>query len=159
MSQANQDFITNAVAAAEAAGHIFPQMAACEAAVESAGKLPDGSYQYGYSQLARLYNNLFGTKQHQHPEYGTINLPTKEYSSVKGWYVINSAWVVYPTVMASFEDRMGTLERLKGVYPHYQAALIAPDPFTYVEQVSLTWSTGPERAQECINIYKQYFGG
>lgn len=157
MNQANKDFITNAVAAAQAAGHVFPEMAACEAAVESAGKLPDGTYQYGYSELARLYNNMFGTKVHQHEEYGTINLPTKEYSSVKGWYVVEAAWVAYPNWMASFEDRMSTLERLKGVYPHYALALTAPDPITYVEQVSLTWSTGPARAQECINIYKQYF--
>ncbi len=159
MSTPNKDFITNALAAALAAGHVQPQMVACEAALESAGKMPDGAYQYGHSELARLYNNLFGTKIHQHSEYGSVNLPTKEYSSVKGWYTIDAKWVVYPNWMASFEDRMSTLVRLKGIYPHYAAALVATDPITYVEQVSLTWSTGPARAQEAIKIYKQYFGG
>src|SRR5271170_1008024 len=154
MSIENQEFITKAVAAAQMANHVFPQMAACEAALESAGKLPDGTYQYGYSQLARLYNNLFGTKQHAHPEYGTVNLPTKEYDKVKGWYITNAAWVIYPNVMDCFLDRMATLIRLKGIYPHYANALAATDPITYVEQVSLTWSTGPTRAAEVIKIYQ-----
>lgn len=146
----NKTYITTMAAAATMAGHIFPQMAAAEAALESG---------FGSSELAKLYLNEFGTKQHQHPEYGTVNLPTKEYDKVKGWYVTNAAWVVYPDLTACFQDRMATLVRLRGVYPHYNNALNATDPITYVQEVSLTWSTGPARAAEAIKIYQQYFGG
>jgi hypothetical protein len=60
-----------------------------------------------------------------------------------------------------FADRMATLERLAGlvfpvtdilVYPHYAAALKASTPEEFLTQVSLTWSTGPTRGQQCIQI-------
>ena len=55
MTTTPQDtFLRQASAAARAAGHIFPDYAACEAALEST---------WGQSRLAREANNLFGQKQ------------------------------------------------------------------------------------------------
>lgn len=155
MTAANQAFIAKAIAAATQAPHIWPAMAAAEAALESAHLTLQGTV-FGGSQLALNSNNLFGMKAHANNTFGAINLPTKEYSSVKGWYTIEASWEVYPDWASCFKDRMDTLERLEGTYPHYAAALAATDPITYVEQVSLTWSTGPKRAQSVIDIYNEY---
>ncbi len=78
---ANQEFLQTTAAAARAAGHIFPEYAACEAALESA---------WGQSSLAVKGNNLFGTKQHVHPIYGTLNIPTREFLH-STWVVVNAA--------------------------------------------------------------------
>lgn len=129
--------------AARAAGHIFPDYAACEAANEAA---------WGQSKLAKLGANLFGTKQHSHPEYKTLNLPTKEFLDHK-WVVIKASWVCYPSEMACFQDRMYTLRRLSPMYPHYAAALVAKDGTTFVDQVSLSWATDPDRARKVLSIY------
>lgn len=136
-------FLANARDAAEKCGHIFPEMAACEAALES---------NYGVSSLASAYNNLFGMKQHQHPIYGTHVLPTKEFLNGE-WVELNSSWIVYPDWADCFGDRMATLQRLASVYPHYAAALAATSATDYINQVSLTWSTDPERSAKVIAIY------
>lgn len=131
---------------ARAAGHIFPGYAACEAALESA---------WGTSQLAKLGANLFGTKAHSHPEYKTLNLPTKEFLDGK-WTVIKATWVLYPSEVESFKDRMYTLRRLSPMYPHYAAALAAKDGVTFVDQVSLSWATDPDRAHKVLSIYRAH---
>lgn len=141
-----QQFITKAAQQAEQAGHIFPEMAACEAALESA---------YGTSGLAILANNLFGMKQHTHPIFGTVNLPTKEWLTDE-WVTEIGHWVQYPDQASCFLDRMQTLRRLSSTYLHYLAALQAPDANTYVTRVSLTWSTDPKRAAKVIDIYNRY---
>src|ERR1700761_5944697 len=76
MSEA--EFLAKAVAAAKAAGHVWPEYAACEAALESA---------WGGSELAVQANNLFGQKQAHLPLAGTetLTLPTREY--------LHGAWV------------------------------------------------------------------
>jgi flagellum-specific peptidoglycan hydrolase FlgJ len=141
-------FLTKTSQQASQAGHIYPDMAACEAALESG---------YGTSALAIQGLNLFGEKQHQIPIYETISIPTREY--VNGVYVqIPAEWVKYPTVADCFFDRMATLERLAPVFPDYAAALSATDPFSYVKEVSLTWSTDPLRASKCIAIYQEWKG-
>lgn len=145
-------FLNSTGDAATKAGHIFPAMAACEAALESG---------YGTSQLARVDHNLFGMKQHQHPVYGTHILPTREFVGVDkdtdavkdGWVVIDAKWVSYPSSVECFIDRMNTLRNLSHAYPHYAAALAAPDAGTYVVEVSKTWSTDPHRADKILNIY------
>jgi flagellum-specific peptidoglycan hydrolase FlgJ len=139
-----QQFLTKAKQQAEAAAHIFPSMAACEAALESG---------YGVSGLAIADNNLFGMKQHQHPIYGTHVLPTKEFVN-KEWIVVNANWIHYPDMAACFTDRMNTLRRLSTAYPHYAAALAAPDAVAFVTEVSRTWSTDPNRAAKVIAIYR-----
>jgi flagellum-specific peptidoglycan hydrolase FlgJ len=143
ISPQQQRFLETTAAAAQTAGHIFPGMAACEACDESA---------WGSSQLAVIYNNLFGMKQQVHPIYGTIDLPTREF--IHGaWITEQSAWVVFPTLAACFASRMATLQQLKGSYPHYADALAATTPEGYVTAVSMSWSTDPDRAQKCIEIY------
>jgi flagellum-specific peptidoglycan hydrolase FlgJ len=129
--------------AAEQAGHIFPEMAACEAALESG---------YGRSVLAMQDRNLFGTKQHVHPVYGTHSLPTREDLGGK-WVEVTANWVSYPDWQSCFADRMATLKRLASFYPHYAAALAAGSATTYVMEVSRTWSTDPERGEKVLAIY------
>jgi len=147
MSANQQEWIEETAQAATDSGHVFPEMAACEAALESA---------FGQSALAREGLNLFGLKQSTHPRYGTLALPTREFLD-GDWTVVPANWIKYPTLADCFEDRMATLKRLAPVYPHYAAALAAPDAYTYVTEVSQTWSTDPDRASKVIAIYGQYF--
>ena len=143
MTPAQQEFLLSAAKEAKAGGHIFPAMAACEAAVESA---------WGTSELAHKANNLFGAKQQMHPVYGSVEIPTREFLDHK-WVTENAAWVEYPDVATCFKERMATLQRLATTYPHYGMALIAQTPEEYVKEVSLSWSTGPNRATVCIEIF------
>ena len=92
-----------------------------------------------------------GMKQHTHPIYGTVNLPTREFLCGK-WVVENDDFVKYATRADCFADRQNTLETLAPRYPHYAAALKARTPEEFLTQVSLTWSTGPTRGEECIEI-------
>lgn len=146
MNDVQRNFLDRATAEAGKANHPFPQMAACEAALEST---------WGHSQLALEENNLFGMKQHAHPVYGTITLPTREFLDGK-WVACNSSWVQYPDWRACFCDRLATLERLSNAYPHYAAALKATDARTFVTEVSKTWSTDPNRALKCLGVYEEY---
>lgn len=150
MTDEQQQFLAKAALAATSAGHIFPDMAACEAALESA---------WGKSGLATVDNNLFGMKQHQHPIYSTANLPTKEFENGQ-WITVIAHWIHYPGWPQCFEDRMATLKRLapfKG-FEHYAAALAAPDAETYVREVSAKWSSDPKRAEKILAIYRDYKG-
>ena len=150
MNDLQRQFLDAAAAQAMKANHPFPQMAACEAALESS---------WGHSELAREGNNLFGMKQHSHPIYGSMMLPTREWqgSSLDGrWITIGANWVKYPDWRACFCDRMATLERLANAYPHYAAALKATDARTYITEVSKPWSTDPNRALKVQGIYEEY---
>ena len=142
-------WIENVAQEAAVAGHIFAQMAAAEAALESG---------FGQSTLAMQGNNLFGTKQHSNAIFDTLMLPTREFIS-GAWTTINAAWVKYPTMTACFADRMGTLIRLADEFPHYEMALHAPDEYTYINEVSQNWSTDPQRAEKVTQIYNEYFLG
>jgi len=157
MTDAQKQFLDRASAAAQQATHPFPRMAASEAALESG---------YGLSGLASEDCNLFGMKQHLHPEFATVSLPTKEFEKGE-WVEVTADWVKYPDWASCFFDRMNTLERLSRVtipgktdlaYPHYAAALRAQDAETYVREVSQSWSTDPTRADKCIAIYREYLG-
>jgi flagellar protein FlgJ len=141
-------FLDRVSKAAEAAGHIFPTMAGCEAALESG---------YGTSGLAVADHNLFGMKQHTHPVYGTHVLPTREFINGQ-WIQVNAAWVSYPDETSCFIDRMATLHRLAPALPHYAAALAAKDCYEYITQVSASWSTDPQRGQKVVNIHDSYVG-
>jgi len=148
LSYTQKAFVLKIAEEAAASSHCWPQMAACEAALESG---------FGTSGLAVRDLNLFGMKQHTHPVYGTENLPTKEFLH-GDWVTVTAPWVVYPSYEACFDDRMNTLDRLKNAYPNYAHALLATDPFTYVRDVSATWSTDPHRADNIIEIYHEVFG-
>jgi flagellum-specific peptidoglycan hydrolase FlgJ len=146
MNDLQKQFLDRATSEAVKANHPFPQMAACEAALESS---------WGNSQLAREGNNLFGMKQHVHPLYGTMTLPTHEF--LRGeWTVVSANWVKYPDWRGCFADRLATLERLSNVYPHYKAALDAKDERTYITEVSASWSTDALRALKVLGIYQEY---
>lgn len=129
-------------AAAQAAGVPFPDAQACEVMVEST---------WGTSALFVQDLNGFGMKQHVHPKFGTVNFPTREYLGGR-WQVVNAAFVKYLSLEACFQDRMATLTAMAPQYPHYAAALAAKTPEEFLTQVSLTWSTGPSRGQQCVEI-------
>lgn len=146
VNDSQKQFLDITSKAAEDAGHLFPSMAACEAALESG---------YGSSELAVQGHNLFGVKQHIHARFGTLNLPTKEFLN-GNWTVVDAAWVSYPTLTDCFRDRLATLQLLAPHYPHYAAALGAPDAQTFVTEVSKSWSTDPQRAAKVIQIFDKY---
>ena len=110
-------YVQNIAAKAATSDHCWPKMAAAEAALESG---------FGTSQLARFDNNIFGMKQHKHPIFGTVNLPTKEFLHGE-WEVVQASWIIYPDLPSCFNDRMKTLDLLKNVYPNYAHALMATD--------------------------------
>lgn len=147
MNLLENKFLDAAATAAADSRHIFPQMAACEAALES---------DWGTSALARKDNNLFGMKQHRHPIFGTEVLPTREFENGE-WKQTTALWIHYPGWATCFLDRMSTLVRLSRMYPNYDAALKAADATAYVTAVSKTWSTDPQRAAKVISIYNQSF--
>lgn len=148
LTPAQQKFLDDASQAAFEAHHPFPSMAGCEAALEST---------YGKSQLAAQDQNLFGTKQHQHPIYGTAYLPTREFLDGQ-WVVVNAAFVKYPDWASAMKDRVATLIRLAPHYPHYANALAATDKNDYIAEVSKTWSTDPHRAESVRAIHLKYMG-
>lgn len=139
-------FLDRASDAARHATCSFPQMVACEAGLESG---------YGTSNLAKKYNNLFGMKTHRHNLYGSVSLPTREFLDGE-WVQTSSDFETYKDWDTCFFDRLSTLIRLSGAYPHYAAALNAPDAETYVREVSKTWATDPTRAEKIIAIYAEY---
>jgi flagellum-specific peptidoglycan hydrolase FlgJ len=141
-------FLDEATKQAVNAQQPFPQMLACEAAHESG---------YGTSELASNDNNLFGMKQHVHPIYKTMNLPTHEGTPGTGdWRETTAEFVKYPDWPSCFTDRISTLERLAPVYPPYKAALATTDPRIYITEVSKTWSTDVTRAKHILAIYDEY---
>jgi len=147
LTESQQSFLANAAVAARSAGHIFPDMAACEAALEST---------WGTSELSVKGHNLFGQKQAIHPSIpGTIHIPTKEFID-HAWKTVDAAWVVFESEQQCFASRMDTLRRLAPTYPHYAIALAAKDAVTYVSEVSLSWSTDPDRAKKCVSIYRSH---
>ncbi|MBT9332208.1 glucosaminidase domain-containing protein [Paracidobacterium acidisoli] len=145
MSSPQDDFLLKSATAAQAAGHIFPEYAACEAALESG---------WGNSQLSQQANNLFGQKQ-SHPPVdgtGTLTLPTREFLN-GAWVTVQANWVSFPDLASCFGARMALLQRLSGTYPHYQAALAATTGEQFINEVSQTWSTDPGRAGKVLAIY------
>lgn len=143
-----EDFIHRAFQAALDAHHVWAVMAACEAALESG---------YGHSVLAVQDNNLFGMKQHVHPIFQTIALPTREFLSGE-FETVEANWIKYPDWRSCFEDRMSTLVRLAPSLSHYRNALNAANGEEYVQQVSMTWSTDPQRAEKVLAIYNAVAG-
>lgn len=142
------NFLTQAVAAARQGGHIFPEMAACEAALESG---------WGLSRLAREADNLFGQKQDRGRTegIGTLILSTREYLHGQ-WAVVQAEWVKFPDWAASFAGRMEILRALSPEFPAYAQALHAGTPEQFVELVSRRWSTDPERAGKVLSIFDEH---
>ena len=145
MRTVQEDFLRKACAAAAAASHIFPQYAACEAALESG---------WGMSKLAVEANNLFGQKQ-AHPALGgtqTMMLPTREFLH-GAWVTVEANWVRFADWSGCFAERMALLRALRRAYPNYAAALEATTGEQFIAEVSKTWSTDPQRAGKVLSVY------
>ena len=148
MPTPQDEFLARAAAAARAAGHLFPDYAACEAALESG---------WGLSHLAVAANNLFGQKQAHPPLAGTatIALPTREF--LHGvWVATQAQWVSFPDWSACFRERMALLHSLADAWPHYRAALAADTGEQFIAEVSRTWSTDPARAGKVLDLYDHH---
>jgi flagellum-specific peptidoglycan hydrolase FlgJ len=149
MTTTPQDFfLRQASAAARAAEHIFPDYAACEAALESA---------WGQSRLARDANNLFGQKQSldEANGVGTISMPTHEFLHGQ-WVTLTAHWARFADQAACFRARMALLRRLERSYPAYARALAATTGEVFIEEVSRAWSTDPQRAAKVLAIHRQH---
>jgi flagellum-specific peptidoglycan hydrolase FlgJ len=142
------NFLRQASAAARAAGHIFPDYAACEAALEST---------WGQSRLAREANNLFGQKQsaEPHPDTASIAMPTQEFLHGQ-WITVTAHWVRFADQAACFRARMALLRCLEHSYPAYARALAAATGEVFIEEVSRAWSTDPRRAAKVLAIHRQH---
>ncbi|HVT96279.1 MAG TPA: glucosaminidase domain-containing protein [Acidobacteriaceae bacterium] len=145
MGAVHEQFLMKAAEAARSAGHLFPEFAACEAALESG---------WGLSHLAVDANNLFGQKQ-AHPALAgteTVSLPTREYLH-GAWVVVQANWVKFADWTACFRERMALLHSLSAAYPNYKAALASTSGEQFLTEVSKTWSTDPGRAGKVLAIY------
>lgn len=142
-----EEFFARAVPAAVAGGHIFPAYAVCEAAEESA---------WGASELTLQARNLFGLKQGKCTAgYPCIEMPTHEWENGK-LVPARATWPCFPTWAEAFAVRMKVLEALAPEFPHYAAALAAPDGPHFVIEVSQTWSTDPNRAANVLLIHANH---
>lgn len=140
-------FLRRAAAAARAAGHTFPDYAACEAALES---------NWGQSRLAREANNLFGQKASvQEQGLATLALPTQEFLHGR-WVTVIAQWARFADQAACFRARMALLRRLQHSYPAYARALVASTGESFIEEVSRAWSTDPQRAAKVLAIHRQH---
>jgi flagellum-specific peptidoglycan hydrolase FlgJ len=141
-------FLRQASAAAHESGHIFPEYAACEAALES---------NWGQSRLAREANNLFGQKQSANDNDGaaTIAIPTQEFLRGR-WITVVAHWARFVDQAACFRARMALLHRLQQNYPAYARALSATTGEIFIEEVSRAWSTDPQRAAKVLAIHRQH---
>lgn len=148
MPTPQEEFLTAAAAAARAAGHLFPDFAACEAALESG---------WGLSHLALEANNLFGQKQAHPPLPGTstLALPTREFLH-GSWVATAADWVRFPDWASCFRERMALLRSLSRAWPNYRAALDAATGEQFVTEVSRTWSTDPGRAGKVLTLYDHH---
>ena len=145
MGAVQEGFLTKAAAAARSAGHLFPEYAACEAALESG---------WGMSHLAMEANNLFGQKQ-AHPALAgteTLALPTREFLH-GAWVAVQANWVKFADWPACFRERMALLRSLSATYPNYKAALESANGEQFITEVSKTWSTDPGRAGKVLAVY------
>jgi flagellum-specific peptidoglycan hydrolase FlgJ len=139
-------FLQKEAGAAATASHLWPEFAACEAAVETA---------WGTSRLYLQGCNIFGEKQHEQPIFKTVTLPTREMEAGQ-WITVDAAFIWFPTTIESFVSRMKTLRRLAATYPEYAAALAATSGEDFVTQVSKRWSTDPQRAVKVLEIYSAH---
>ena len=138
-------FLVRAAAAARAAGHLYPDFAACEAALESG---------WGHSRLAVEANNLFGQKQAHPPLPGTesLSLPTREFLH-GAWVPVQANWVKFADWESCFRERMSLLRSLARAWPNYRCALAAESGEQFITEVSHTWSTDPARACKVLSVY------
>lgn len=143
------DFLRKAVQSAQMAGHIWPEYAACEAALESA---------WGTSHLATECNNLFGQKSgHTSTEYPQKSMPTHEWQNGK-LVPAQANWPEFPDWETSFRERMNVLREARATDESliYAEALAATSGEFFVLAVSKHWATDPMRGEKVLEIYKAH---
>jgi flagellum-specific peptidoglycan hydrolase FlgJ len=143
LTPAQSTFLSDAYQAALTANHIWPEYAACEAALES---------RWGQSELAVRANNLFGRKVWE-PGVDVLELQTREFEH-GAWVMVPAYWKIFPNTPASFEDRMSILR----TDSRYDDALAAKDGPSYLIAVSKVWSTDPNRAKDCLEVWTNHHG-
>lgn len=150
-SQAEQvklDFIKQVAPTAEKEQrkyHVYASVTIAQAALES---------NWGQSELAQKYNNLFGVK-------GTgINsalMTTKEYVNGQ-WITIKANFVVYPSWQKSIEAHTALLVNgIDGDQNHYQQVINAQSYQQAAEALQQSgYATDPDYAQKLITIIQKY---
>lgn len=125
---ANEQFLLDMRNAARSAGHVWPEYAACEVAIESG---------WGKSKLAREANNLFGQKAPAilQPGMRTIAMETTEILHGESETVL-AHWLLFASPEDCFKARMALLNRLPA---YYYDAMHAPNGEIYVREVSGAW--------------------
>lgn len=178
----NEQFLVTMRDSARASGHIHPEYAAAEAALETAGDPLPGIPQsnFGRDETYVKARNVFGQKSPAQLPAGmqTISIQTREF--INGQYVMLPAtWIMFSDYAQAFTYRMALLKRFSMYYP----ALSATTGEEFVRQVSAQWqqvtlpadnkmifqfasgtyrwtagrwSTGPARAHEVIQIYNAH---
>ena len=86
----------------------------------------------------------------------SLEIPTREFLH-GSWVMVPAKWVVFAGWQECFAERMAELRRLGAAYPHYRAALAALTGEVFVEEVSRSWSTDPERAQKVLSVFREHF--
>lgn len=145
------DFIAKAIIAARQSGHIWPEYAVCEAALES---------RWGESKLAIQCNDLFGQKAGPWTaqQYPVAQISTHEW--VDGQMVPCMAeWPIFPDWETSFRERILLLQNAKNQDGSlkYLQALAATSGEEFVVKVSRVWATDPARAHKVLSIYRMHF--
>lgn len=152
-SPAQLEAMQSLIPQARASQHIWPEMAVCEAMLEST---------WLTSELSVEYKNLFGQKcpllgGEPNPPDGVlkVSMPTQEWDGTK--YIGVRAYFLWFTSYAdAFTHRMNLLVGAAARYPNYAAALHAMTAEDYIVFVSRTWSTDPLRADKVLEIYRAH---
>lgn len=133
-----EDFLGKAYAAALAAHHPYPEIAACEAALESG---------WGKSELAVKANNLFGRKVWRTGQ-DVLQLPTREFLHGQ-WVTVTADWLKFATWADCFADRVHIIT----TDLRYSQAIQAKTAEEWITELSAVWSTDPERAAKVLATY------
>ena len=126
--------------------HILPSISLAQACLES---------QFGQSELARTYHNLYGVKGDQWGQ--SVNLKTQEYENGV-WKTIDARFRVYPSNRASMRDHAKLLA--KGT--NYNASqYIKVIQATNYREAALAlqeagYATDPTYAQKLIQLIEEY---
>ena len=142
LSEAQQTFLQNAFVAATQAGHPWPKMAACEAALETG---------WGTSQDCREHNNLLGIKVPSWWQGGVAVEPTHEFID-GAMQAQDDAFSTFASWAECYRCAVEIMQRDSA----YASALSATDPETFITLESKVWATDPNRAANIIEIYNNH---
>lgn len=146
--QVRQDFIKEIAPTArkeQRRYHVLASITIAQAALES---------DWGQSELATKYNNLFGVK-----ETGTNSalMTTKEYVNGQ-WIEIKASFAVYPSWQKSIEAHTKLfVDGLEGDQAHYQQVINATNYQQAAQALQENgYATDPDYAQKLITIIEKY---